>query len=333
MRRDGLIGVIGVVLLLAACTGTAAQGPLPPSGHASAPPAAALTMVTAPSVVTDYSRRNNAVLATLTTTYSEHAWDAVDDGPLLDADRFDSAVSQAVSGHSTPLTLTFTATATWANGFTSYPIWAIVRTSVVAEPPQGSGGPDDYLLVVRRDSATARWRDEMIVPVEVVPNASDDRPGTTTPADVARAQETRLAIARYLETGDTPDVYVTPYLSAVRTQFSEPQSGERARSATCRAYPAAAPGDALPQTLRVVRSPSGVLALMTLRCVETRVAVADGTVRRPAGYAAALGVADAPAATLTQDFEVTLAVSRPTRGRAIVVGTTVSPVRPVRPPA
>lgn len=328
VRRTGRIRLLGVVLLVAACSGTSSPGPVPLTRHTSRPPSAALTAAVAPTVVSDYSRRNNAVLAQLVTTYSDHAWDTVDTGSLLAEDRFDSAVTWAVQGHGQPLDLTFTADETWANGFVAFPIWAIVRVTATSVPPPESGVPDDYLLVIRRDSNTSPWKNEMTAPVEAVPHRSDDRPGTTTADDVSRARSTRLAIVRYLETGDLPDVYVTPYLSGTRTQFSEPQPGERARSASCRPYPLEPPDRALPETLRVVRSASGVLDMMVILCTETRTSSPGHTLTRLPGFARALGVPDGPAAVLTQDFAVTVAVSRPTRGRAIVVGTDVHPVRP-----
>ncbi len=328
MRRTGCFGVIGALLLVAACTGPDAPSPVPPTGQSPRPPSAALTAAVAPAVVSDYARRNNAVLAKLVTTYSDHVWDTVDTGPMLAADRFDSAVMQAVSGHAAPLVLTLVAGETWANGFVSYPVWAIVRVTATFVPPQPSWVPTDLLFAIRRDSFTSAWKVEMLVPVEAVPHSSDDRPGTTTAADVSRARATRLEIARYLETGEQPDVYVTPYLSGTRQQFSEPQAGERARSASCRPYPADPGGGSLPETLRVVRSASGVLLVTTILCTERRTPAPGHTLTRPPGFAAALGVAaDGPGAVLTQDFEITVAVSRPTRGRAVVVGTDVHPVR------
>jgi len=327
VRRTGCTAAI-VVLMATACSGTSSPSPVTLTGRPPGPPSAALTAAVAPAVVSDYSRRNNAVLAKLSTTYSDHAWDGVDTGPLLAGDRFDSAVTRAVSGHAAPLGLTLTAGETWANGFVTYPVWAIARVTATFVPPPDYWVPTDLLLVIRRESFTSPWETEMLAPVEAVPHSSDDKPGTTTGDDLSRARTTRVAIARYLETGDLPDVYVTPFLSQTRTQFSQPQPGERARSASCRPYPVGPPSSSLPETLRVVRSASGVLALTTLLCTETRTSSPGHPLTRPPGFAAALGVADGPAAVLTQDYAVTVAVSRPTRGRAIVVGTDVHPVRP-----
>jgi len=48
-----------------ACSGTSSPSPVTLTGRPPGPPSAALTAAVAPAVVSDYSRRNNAVLAKL----------------------------------------------------------------------------------------------------------------------------------------------------------------------------------------------------------------------------------------------------------------------------
>lgn len=312
-----------VAVLLVAVTGCSASQPepAPPTDRI---PGVALTESEAAAVAADYDNRNNAAIADTVKASAGAGWSAADTGPMLAVDRFGTDVAWNGGVRFTPLRVTLTPRATWANRFSSYPIWAITRVGVQYEPPN-PGSADEGLVVFRREAPTAPWLTEMIVDLAGVPNAPDDRAGLTTPADVDGALTTMNEVVAFLERGSRPDFYVVPHLDALRTQFSVPQQDEAAATtASCQPYfGTTSPRD----SLRVVRSSSGVLSLMSLLCRQTTTARPGRTMARPAGFAKALGVVDARSTTLTQPWLVTVAVSRPTKGGAVAVGTDWYPVR------
>ncbi|MEP6798479.1 MAG: hypothetical protein ABI890_10040 [Lapillicoccus sp.] len=316
-----IVGVVGMILLaVTACTESPPQ-PSPPTDRI---PGLALTETEAVAVAADYDNRNNAAIASTVKASSDRPWNDVDTGPSLAADRFFTAVAWNGGARLTPLRITFIPKATWANPFTSYPIWAITRVGVQYEPTPPPGSADELLVVFRREAASAPWLAEMTMQLMGVPNLPDDRAGTTTPADVDAAATTMNELVAFLEQGTRPDFYITPVLDDLRDLLSVPKDDAAATSATCRPFA----GTTSPRdSLRVVRSASGVLSVMTVVCRQTTTAKPGHTITRPAGFAKALGVPDTPATTLTQSWAVMVAVSRPIKGRAVAVAADFSSIR------
>ncbi len=316
-----IVGVAGVLLLaVTGCTTTQPQ-PAPPTDRI---PGVALTWAETAALAADYDNRNNAAIASTVKASSTSPWTLADTGPTLAADRFITDAAWNGGERLTPVRVTFLPKATWANRFSSYPIWAITRVGVQNEPAI-AGADGDLLVVFRREAASAPWLVEMTLRVAGVPNAPDDGAGLTTSADVDAALTTMDQVVAFLDQGTRPDFYVTPDLGHLRGQFSVPQQDEvGATTVACRPfYGTSAPRD----SLRVVRSSSGVLSVMSLLCLQTTTAKPGKTIARPAGYAKALGVPDGPAATLTQPWAVMVAVSRPMKGNAVAVGTDYYAVR------
>ncbi|MDN5794232.1 MAG: hypothetical protein L0H79_00600 [Intrasporangium sp.] len=316
------------VLVLAASSTFALSGclALPSAVPASTAPVTktAVTAEEVTALLKDYDQRNNAAIAALAKKFDIKLWDKADTGPVLAADRADSAIEHAVGEPQEKLVLAHAGGQVYSPRFAAYPMWSALTTKVSqVKPTSDKHSPSDNLRVFSRASATAPWRLAQSVPADVRPaKALGAGDATATTKEVATSVALMKDIIGWFEGGSTK-VKPSTSMNEVRNRLRDKVEGTASTAVTCRPYLVR---EEPKESLRAVRTSGGVLTVMTLQCHSVVTPVDGQTMGWKNEYAKALQYPASLGGVWTRVVLVTVAVETQA-DKKIGIGATADLVR------
>ena len=222
-RRRGRGRAAGLLVPMLALAAVAAGcgGPQ----HVDAGPASrvALEPDDLATVLAAYDELNNrAIRAAAAPDYATKPWRAVDTGPVLEHDVYDTLVSRRTNERERPRPFTHAPVRAYSPRFTSYPMWSLVVSSVKRTT---------YVQVFTRETAASPWlmRTTNDADPEDLPDPIED-PGRMVAVDPRTADAARTAVGavtRYLATGVLRGVRVTDSVRKLHRQANRVAAHER----------------------------------------------------------------------------------------------------------
>lgn len=308
----------GAAVSLSGCLALpqATAGSTGADGKAVSPLKVALAPGQEAAMLADYDARNTAVIAGLAGGADEKTWEQVDTGVIFATDLVNTRFGRAGGEGPVVAPSTHTVTVTFVPSFSAYPLWVVVAS----DPSTTSGAvdkPASSLLVFEKASVLAPWRmSGNVSPTVGLPAPSPTPQPAQPPDQVAGAAKVATATATYLTGGAEPGFDVTPLKAAHDVLSTPPLEGTTATS-SCQLW---AVGKEAADSIKVVRTGAGWLAVTTLRCTRTITAPKGGTVNFKEAYAKAIDATTDARAQITDLFAAQVVTHRADDGTVTAVG-------------
>lgn len=278
----------------------------------------------AKALLDDYDQRNNALIAAQVKKPDAKAWAAVDSGPVLVADRFDTAWHIASREKRSVVSFSHDGAVVHAPSFGAYPMWVITSSEEAVRPADPKRRAWTEFSVFHRESARQPWTNHMTASAEgVVAGPAPAVDATATSEQVTAAGELLKTAGRYLESGQKPTLAVGE-LAKLRKGWTEKSAIAARTMIACQPYRLS---EKAAKSVFVVRTEAGSLMLGTLRCTVTVVPPKGHVLTWKPEMAEALGVAAVQTDGLVEHRYVTVAVES-TSSAPQVLAVDVRTVRP-----
>lgn len=330
---------LGLAASLAACSGDTTGGAdatggatttvaLTPNGPN---PAAALDLPRAVPAMADYDKRNNAAIKAARTNPDPKVWQAVDVGPSLEADAFDSRwfqLSDAAERAKPVVPFTLTPTAVISGAAGTLPTYTLVLGTTTKGGKTTTPAKTLDARVMVQQKANGPWLHAVSVNAPVGSLPKNVLPGSAVvqaPDDLARLASTSAPLVNLIENQVTPKGYSVGPLVKLRDALVA-DSAKDILTFSCGPLKADKVGAHVTWRL----TDGTVYGMTSLRCsVNTRVRESGYYYNLPARTRALFKVTDKQPTSYDHPILVSLLVSMPPRpGQGTAAATTATASAP-----
>ena len=275
----------------------------------------------------DYDLRNNAAIAAVAKSYDPSLWPKADDGALLAADVFESAMEKERRSAPAAVPLTTAAAALYSPEFGSYPMYAVVGTTETPAGKSAAATPQASLRVLLRDSARAHWRVASSVPVPLasLPAAAEPGPSSTPgAADVAAALKAAESIRTEYPRGSFTGVAADQTLAALSKEFAAIKAPSQVRVHKTVEHFAAEDQTGVRGSVHVVGTTKGTVAVADYRVTVRLVSIEPMTMNDP--HEAVVRDLQGGRYELIWHYALSVAILVPPAGKPVVLGSINRPI-------
>lgn len=323
-RALQVVGAGVAVALVASCSALPSVGqPYDPKNVRKS----ALVKSEVAGALKDYDQRNNAAIVAAAKKYDPSLWSKADDGVLLAADTFETAMEKERRSSAAPVTLTTAAAALYSPEFASYPMYAVVGTTETQAGKPAAAKPQTSLQVLLRDSARAPWRVASSVPVPLASLPAAAEPGassTPSAADLAAALKAAESIRTDYPKGSFTGVVADQTLAALSKEFAAIKAPSQVSVDKTVEHFAAEDRTGVRGSVHVVRTTKGTVVVADYRVTGTLVSIDPITMNDQ--HEAVVRGLQGGRYELIWHYALSVAILVPPAGKPVVLGSINRPI-------